>query len=301
MSKWLNFDKLKEKIQCKYFTNVKYFLAFPLVLAACQYEPLPTVAVVEPKTPEEEKREQYYGILKFTNRVLYGDVVGYFDDSGEITRTRTRCKDRICSTGFTAFITPRAFSLENVDLDLQGTRNGVDVVVERGNNSNAGTVVYGGWLRYSFFASQFDKLKHPLNPYKGGKRVTGYALGYSAGENPSATDGSAKWVGLMFGRDVGDSSARGRALQGDAEITVDFDDESTLASVKLSNIEDIIVRTKYRDMEWRNLEIDQGSFSRHRAGTGNYISGQFFGPREQEVGGVFERDEVAGAFGGVRQ
>ncbi|MDE0111716.1 MAG: hypothetical protein OXI87_06190 [Albidovulum sp.] len=299
MANWSNFDYFKVVLQYFHFANAKYVLAFPLILAACRYEPLPPE--VEPKTPEEEKREQYYDILGNTNVILYGDVIGYSDESDEITRTRTRCKDDICSSGLVVFIDARDFNIEGLDIDLQGMQNGVDVVVEsRKYPSGSSTIVYGGWLNYSFFGSQTDKPNHPLDPYQGDTIIASYALGYSSGENPSMTDGSAKWFGIMFGRDVSDSRARGRALQGDAEVIVDFQDDSATASVKFSNIEGIRFRANYNNMEWRELEIDQGSFGR-RVGAGNYISGQFFGPEEQEVGGIFERNDIAGAFGGVRE
>ena len=254
----------------------------------------------DPKTPDEEARELYYNTLSEANAILYGDVIGYFEDSDEITRTKTRCKEAICSSGFTAFTTPTGFSLDNVDLELLGTRRGINMLMERGKNSSAGTIVYGGWLKHSFFASEFDTLNHSRDPRKGANRIIGYALGYSSGENPKQFDGSAEWRGLMFGRDVGNSKSRGYAVRGDANIFVAFDSAGTSASVEFFNIKSLKNGTRYHDMAWRKLAVENGVFG-HREGIDNYIAGRFFGPEEQEIGGVFEKDNVAGAFGGIRE
>ena len=47
------------------------------------------------------------------------------------------------------------------------------------------------------------------------------------------------------------------------------------------------------------MTVEDGAFT-HRDAPDDTISGRFFGPNEEEVGGVFERDGAAGAFGGRR-
>ncbi len=57
---------------------------------------------------------------------------------------------------------------------------------------------------------------------------------------------------------------------------------------------------RWDDMTWRGMTVTKDGFG-HRAGPGDTISGRFFGPGQEEVGGVFERAGIAGAFGGVRK
>jgi hypothetical protein len=52
-------------------------------------------------------------------------------------------------------------------------------------------------------------------------------------------------------------------------------------------------------MNWQDIPLASGSF---QSGSGrNQISGQFYGPNHEEVGGVFERNQVIGAFGAKRE
>ena len=53
-------------------------------------------------------------------------------------------------------------------------------------------------------------------------------------------------------------------------------------------------------MTWHDLIVSGGDFARAIA-PDDRISGQFFGPEAQEVAGIFERDGIAGAFGGIRE
>jgi len=47
------------------------------------------------------------------------------------------------------------------------------------------------------------------------------------------------------------------------------------------------------------MALEEGGFARRKA-PGDTVSGRFYGPNAEEVGGVFERDGIAGAFGGRR-
>ena len=47
------------------------------------------------------------------------------------------------------------------------------------------------------------------------------------------------------------------------------------------------------------MTVSDGAFG-HRGGAGDRSQGRFFGPKQEEVGGVFERAGIAGAFGAKR-
>ncbi len=57
---------------------------------------------------------------------------------------------------------------------------------------------------------------------------------------------------------------------------------------------------RWDDMTWRGMTVTKDRFG-HRAGPVDTISGRFFGPDQEEVGGVFERAGTAVAFGGGRK
>ena len=55
----------------------------------------------------------------------------------------------------------------------------------------------------------------------------------------------------------------------------------------------------FDDMNWEDIPLTSGSF---QSGSGSdQISGQFYGPNHEEVGGVFERNQILGAFGAKRE
>ncbi len=55
-------------------------------------------------------------------------------------------------------------------------------------------------------------------------------------------------------------------------------------------------------MIWSVIPVTAGGFERASAGAAkNVIKDKFYGPNHEEVGGIFERDQVLGAFGAARQ
>ena len=57
---------------------------------------------------------------------------------------------------------------------------------------------------------------------------------------------------------------------------------------------DVETGKEYADMSWKWIPLRDGGFQTFE------IKGHFFGPDHEEVGGVFDRDNIAGAFGGTR-
>ena len=100
----------------------------------------------------------------------------------------------------------------------------------------------------------------------------------------------------MTGADVGSTATRHDVILGRAKITVKDLSATPKADVSFTSV--------------RNAKRGHGS-RRHRRGPtsvsrtgrsptgsdGDYISGTFYGPAHEEVGGVFEKSSLAGAFG----
>lgn len=131
---------------------------------------------------------------------------------------------------------------------------------------------YGGWLDHSAFFAQHSRHLDG----EGMETVNyslGYSFGYATGENPVALD--ATWTGVMVGVDGLRNGTRGLYIQGDATIGSHHD-----------------------DMRWNGVPVVEGSF---RSGVaGDSVQGTFYGPDQEEVGGVFERDSYVGSFGAKR-
>ncbi|MDD9990457.1 MAG: hypothetical protein OXP75_01530 [Rhodospirillales bacterium] len=124
-----------------------------------------------------------------------------------------------------------------------------------------------------------------------------YAEAYSDGlysaTNPTGS-GSASWAGIMTGWDVGsyEAPSSGPVL---GEATVDIDDLSDPdVDVSFTHIYDMTGGIRHPDMHWSDLALTDGAFT---DGAPRTISGAFYGPRQQEAGGVFHRDGITGAFG----
>ena len=191
---------------------------------------------MRPPTPEEATKIKYSEISEDANVSLYGDVLGYFDNSDEIERVSVFCKNDLCDVGYSVYIGPRSIGLARSELELLGKRRGVNMLVARTKSTYSNSISYGGWLEHSFFGSNHAEFINEIDPDHGGKRIVNYAIGNSTGENPNIDGGSAEWIGLMFGRDIRKSRNRGNVVRGEAKITVNFDEIATEADVEFTNI-----------------------------------------------------------------
>ena len=162
--------------------------------------------------------------------------------------------------------------------------NGVSLAIGHRDTDTAGYLGYGGWLDNSMFSLA-------VTDSSSGFDADAYSLGMSTGTSP--VSGSARWTGAMVGVES-HAIGRGRALHGRAEVKVDFADVDV--DVRFSNIryhlEGNITRL---DMTWVDLPLNAGQFG------SDTIQGVFYGSNHEEVGGVFNRDSIIGAFGAKRQ
>ena len=119
--------------------------------------------------------------------------------------------------------------------------------------------------------------------------IEGYRLRYAvAGGHVypnSIPRGSATWTGDMVALDRNNRLVRGGArieLHDFADTTVDV----------------VLSPQGHAAMRW-HLSVVDGGFS-YKSATSSYIKGEFYGPGAEEVGGVFERNRLVGAFGAKR-
>lgn len=148
---------------------------------------------------------------------------------------------------------------------------------------------YDGWLDYTTFLAGTGSALQGTYPVS-------MSWGVETGNNP--VRGSATWSGVMAGVDVSATRYRNR-IRGDADLTIaDFADPTL--DVAFTNIMDVDDANRRRaDMTWDDVPLTAGSFG--TGSDGNSIQGKFYGPNHEEAGGIFERDQVIGAFGATRQ
>ena len=274
--------------------NASAALAVAIALAACASSPDPPAP-----TADEQARSTYERIASGSNAFLMGDHLGYSGADDAVERVGVRCLDDTCAAAFARFFRSSEASVESIQLELLGSRRGVSLVAEEASTDNVDVHAYGGWLDHSLFALESVLLKSDRYPDQGATVALSYSFGFSTGENPGAADGSARWEGLMIGREMRASPGRGQTIRGDAGVTVEFGASAITADVEFTDIANTGTGERRDDMAWRGMAVEEGGFARRNA-PDDTISGRFYGPGEEEVGGVFERDGVAGAFGGKR-
>ena len=187
----------------------------------------------------------------------------------------------------------------NAERQAVATHRGVKLAQVRTSDESDGTpfnaVSYGGWLAHStFFVADHEFTGGDL---RGTSLNYGLSVGDATGTNPISRDGSGTWTGVMVGADAG-AAAQGHIIQGDAAITI-ADFSNPRVDVAFTNVYDLDAGSRRDNMTWDDIPLADGDFGK---GTdGNSIEGRFYGPNHEEVGGVFERHRVVGAFGAARQ
>ena len=80
-------------------------------------------------------------------------------------------------------------------------------------------------------------------------------------------------------------------------VLIDIDDPaSPEVDVFFTDIKNLNTEADVDDMAWGRLTLIDGAFD-----AGDEIKGVFYGTDHAEVGGVFDRDNILGAFGAVRE
>ncbi len=187
----------------------------------------------------------------------------------------------------------------NIDWQRTAAQQGVPIAEGGGELTEPGISVdvtlLGGWLDHNFFAVQLEGVTHDTsNGADVAALEAGYAysIGNATGTNP-ALSGNATWRGGMVGGSVGSDR---RLVRGDATLTLDM--AQMAMDVAFTNVRDAGTGQSRADMMWDGLAVTNGTFG--TGSQGDSIQGRFYGPNHEEVGGIFERDQMIGAFGAGR-
>lgn len=266
-------------------------LVLGLLIAGCGGSPRHK----PPDTPEYHAIQDYERIAGNANLLLSTDRINYVPDRTEPERVSVECRGSYCSVGYSAFIrSNKVVPVFTEDLTLLGESNGVNAAIEvyEGKFNDAHT--FGGWMDYSLFASTVFLYTSDLDPDQGVIQAFATITGNTTDTNPLT---EATWQGFVSARDDAVNPDLASYVTGDARISVSIDG-SVLADVHLSDLANVSTGQTYRDVIFEDLEVTEGQFRRYHADD-DRISGAFYGPNHEEVGGVFESTGgLLGSYGG---
>ncbi len=276
---------------------MKYCIAFVLcaLVAGCMSGGSSRIPV---PPPEYYVVEDFNRIVQSANHVLSTDLFAWVPGVPEPDRVPVNCKDDRCSIGFSIYLLPdRSFSAEVEDIELLADTNGIRTVVEQFSGTFSDLYDYGGWMQHSFFVSSARLFTNEKDPDEGVVRVGAYANGYSTRTNPET---EAIWTGFVSARDDTAGTHLDSYVTGDASISVSIGAE-VLANVYLTGMANATTGQAYADVIYEGMVVTDGQFGRRHADN-ERLSGVFYGPGHEEVGGVFEAPQgLLGAYGGARQ
>ncbi len=185
--------------------------------------------------------------------------------------------------------------LETPDLPSEaiGTRHDITLMWVAGQHMGADVTLLGAWMDHGGFSVEMsgaasDGVRFDNRNAIAGGDLTGTPL-----------TGSATWLGLMVGTPVSGDD-RGDRLVGDAALNYDMDSGGLdIAFSSIRNI-DLGAAHSTATVIFTDVPIGpEGTFSLGEAG--DRIEGGFHGSGHAETAGIFERSNIVGAFGAMRQ
>ena len=138
------------------------------------------------------------------------------------------------------------------------------------------------------------RLQHSAFNVTTGDFTRAMAFGDQSPPDLLQTIGTLRYTGVMAGAYVtGDD--KGDRVSGHANVNFNVRNEGDTVDVTFSNIVNMNTGVAVAPMGFENIGI-----GRERTFGAPAIQGSFYGPNRDEVGGVFEKDGIVGAFGSTR-
>ena len=248
-----------------------------------------------PDTPEYHAIQDYQQIAGNANLLLSTDRINYVPGRTEPERVSVECRGRYCSVGYSHFLrSNKVVPVFTEDLTLLGEINGANAAIEEYSGRFNDAHTYGGWMDHSLFASTVLLYKSDLDPDQGVIQAFATVTGNTTNTNPLM---EATWTGFVSARDDAVNPDLASYVTGDARISVRIGDQ-VMADVHLSDLANVSTGQTYSDVLFDDLVVTDGQFARYHADD-DRLSGVFYGPNHEEVGGVFESTEgLLGSYGG---
>lgn len=278
-------------------------------LTACGSGPDPLLSLTGSAEPVETVADQRSRAVEIAARsdtlvtsTLYGETDSALLPSVIVAPSvcsGTRCTATEPSTGLSLTLSLGSF-VRNLEPTLDAheavlTKNGITLTDGRGGRYGPDYRQYGGWMDHAgFYVIAGAELQGEVL----GETITATLRGTAAGGDFSGSrpSASATWHGVM----TGTPATGGGVLQGDATLTYDLAGHTVDAS--FTHIVDIDRNAAHMTGEVGFADVPVSEDGTFRHGTArNFVRGGFSGPGQEEAVGVFEQNDIVGAFGAKRQ
>ena len=217
--------------------------------------------------------------------IVVGDVL--LDAQGQLYRAESSCSGSKCTVTYQG----ESVTVDLHDIDPSAstttitdrqTRNGVQTGRLTSSDGDTRFDALGVWGEYNAATTGAGTTSLQGTDIR---FVVPTSVGYGNATNPLS--GSVSWGGAMTGVKVG-SSGLGAEVAGDAAMTVDLG--GATLDLEFTNIAELLSGAGVGDIRWQDVPMQAGSFK------DDGLNGRFYGPNHEEAGGIFERDDIAGAF-----
>ncbi|MCY4054185.1 MAG: hypothetical protein OXE98_09970 [Hyphomicrobiales bacterium] len=150
--------------------------------------------------------------------------------------------------------------------------------------------MYGGWNDDNHFGIERAVSKGGSDP---GTEIRTYSFGEGSGSSPT-TETLINYTGVMIGTDTRTE----QVVHGDATIQFVVSNANLLETVIFQNIVNLSSGADVDIINFNNIDLNSdGTFG---SASGD-IKGTFYGTGHEGIGGIFDKDNILGAFGAVQQ
>ena len=256
-------------------TGVASAIALSIVLSACS-------------SSQDSAIDPLSGLYKVVARTNSVKATHFYVEGTQIPLES--CGRLACdaSGGFQASLTTPVNVLLDFEHETEAEIGGVEIVAA---GSPEDWVLFGGWMAHSAFFVHRAVGRNDI------ELVYAQTLGRLDLEDCAVlpAEGSASYHGAMVGLDVMTSDP----YTGKSTMTASFGQTPTI-DIHFTGIMNLRTGDARGDISFVGAAISKrkgiwaGNFD------GSYVNGEFMGAANEEVIGVFEHGELAGAFGAMR-
>ena len=225
-------------------------------------------------------------------------ITSMYGDGNNLTGPMN-CVNEVCTTysptgeviGSVSYSPTFLDIYDNDGLNILGTNNGITKYNKTGPNNST---QYGAWIKYSSFSVNSSLRTFPV--FGNTQVLFGNAVGNSTNSKPFS---NATYNGLMVASPA-TGATKGDFLEGIARLNYDYSD-STL-DANFTNITNVKTNSPHSITSVSFNDISVGQRGIFVSGSAeSFIQGGFMGPNNNEVTGVFEKDNMVGAFGAIKE
>lgn len=233
----------------------------------------------------EEPIDRLHRVIALSSSVKTTD---FFYDS--IRFPLLHCRKVSCAGqgGFAANVNLPAGIVDTYGFEKETVLNGIDIV--RTVHGDDDWRMLGGWTAHSgFFVHKF----HPIDG-SGNVVVFPQSIGRVSG-SALPLEGTATYEGGMVGTHILTTDR----YAGQSEMIAHFGEAPTI-DIRFTNILNRTTGDGHPDISYEGAQISEGRGIWSHPSVGRVVNASFMGPDNEEVAGVFEHEDLIGAFGARR-